>query len=56
MSFYVKSIGAAKDEAIDAIRPQIINAIMGQKREQILGDYFARLRDNADINIIRMPE
>ena len=56
MSFYVKSIVAAKDEAIDAIRPQIINAIMGQKREQVLGDYFARLRDNADINIIRMPE
>jgi parvulin-like peptidyl-prolyl isomerase len=56
MSFYVKSIVHAKDEPLDAVRPQIINAIMGQKREQILSDYFARLRDNADINIIRMPK
>jgi hypothetical protein len=29
---------------------------MAEKREAILSDYFARLRDNADINIIRMPE
>jgi len=56
MSFYIKSVVHAKDEALDAVRPQIINAILGQKREQILSDYFARLRDNADINIIRMPE
>lgn len=56
MSFYVKSVTGAQDEDIESVRPQIINAIMGQKREQILSDYFARLRDNADINIIRMPE
>jgi peptidyl-prolyl cis-trans isomerase SurA len=56
MSFYVKSVTAAQDEDIESVRPQIVNAIMGQKREQILSDYFARLRDNADINIIRMPE
>ena len=56
MSFYVNSVKMAKDMDLATIRPQIINAIMMKKREQVLSDYFARLRDNADINIIRMPE
>lgn len=56
MSFYLKSVASSKKENLQTVRPQIINAILEQKRQQILSDYFARLRDNADINIIRMPE
>ena len=55
MSFYIKSVESAKDAGFDSIKTQLINAIMADKREAILSDYFARLRDNADINIIRMP-
>jgi hypothetical protein len=56
MSFYIRSVTAAKDVGLKSMKAQVINAIMGEKREAILSDYFARLRDNADINIIRMPE
>ncbi len=53
MSFYMKEIESAKEGGLESVRNQIINSIMGEKREQILGDYFARLRHNADINVIR---
>jgi parvulin-like peptidyl-prolyl isomerase len=56
MSFYVKSLETAKEVGLDGVKTQIINLIMGKKREQVLGDYFARLRSNADIKIIRMPK
>ena len=56
MSFYIKSIESVKEGDINAVRNQIINALMASKREQVLSDYFAKLRDSADINIIRMPE
>ena len=56
MSFYINSVKMAKNINLESIRPQIINAIMMKKREQVLTDYFARLRNNANINIIRMPE
>ncbi len=56
MSFYIKSVTSAKDAGFESVRMQITNALMAEKREAILSDYFARLRENADINIIRMPE
>ncbi len=56
MSFYIKSVESAKDTGVESMKPQIINTIMIEKREAILSDYFARLRDNADINIVRVPE
>ncbi len=56
MSFYVKEIESASEGGIQSVKNQIINSIMAEKREQVLGDYFARLRHNADINIIRMPK
>ncbi|MEA3371644.1 MAG: peptidyl-prolyl cis-trans isomerase [Campylobacterota bacterium] len=56
MSFYIKEIASAKEGGVESMRNQITNSIMAEKREQVLGDYFARLRHNADINIIRMPE
>ena len=56
MSFYINSVKMAKDMDLESIKPQIINAIMSKKREEVLTEYFARLRDNADIRIIRMPK
>ncbi|MEO1938525.1 MAG: peptidylprolyl isomerase [Sulfurimonas sp.] len=56
MSFYVKSLEQPKEISIDDVRNEIINAIMQQKREAVLNDYFARLRDNAEIKTLRMPE
>jgi len=56
MSFYIKSVTKSKEADLKSLKPQIINVIMAQKREAVLSDYFARLRDNADINIIRQPK
>lgn len=56
MSFYVKEIESAATGGIESVRNQIVNSIMAEKREQVLGNYFARLRHNADINVIREVE
>ncbi len=53
MSFYMKEIESAKEGGLESVRNQIINSMMAEQREQVLGDYFARLRHNADINVIR---
>jgi len=56
MSFYIKEIETAKEAGFRTIRNQVVNLIMGDKREQVLSDYFARLEGNAEIKIIRMPK
>lgn len=56
ISFYLKDIEAAKESGYESSKNKIINMIMAEQREQVLGDYFARLRHNADIKTIRMPE
>jgi len=53
MSFYMKEIESAKEGGLESVRNQILNSIMAEQREQVLGDYFAKLRHNADINVIR---
>jgi parvulin-like peptidyl-prolyl isomerase len=53
MSFYIKEIESAKETGLDSVRNQIMNMIAAEQREQVLGDYFARLRHNADIKMIR---
>ncbi len=55
MSFYLKEKGASGEPDLEALRPQISNALMGQERETILKDYFDRQRLNADIKVIRLP-
>ncbi len=52
-SFYLKDIESSTEQSIDDVKNQIINMIMGEAREQVLSDYFARLKDNADIKILR---
>jgi len=53
VSFYVKSIEKSDESKLSDVKNQIINEIMAKQREQVLSDYFARLRNNADINMIR---
>lgn len=53
MSFYIKEIESAKETGLESVRNQIMNLIAAEQREQVLGDYFARLRHNADIKMIR---
>lgn len=55
-SFFLQEKHDVVSQPVDAVRDQIRQAIMAQKREQVLNDYFARLRLNADIQIIRMPK
>ncbi|EDZ62820.1 hypothetical protein SMGD1_1080 [Sulfurimonas gotlandica GD1] len=53
MSFYIKEIESAKETGLDSVRNQIVNMITAEQREQVLGDYFARLRHNAELKMIR---
>lgn len=55
MSFYMRDKQNVVTENIDSVRPQISNAILGEKRNQVLNDYFTRLRLSADIKVIRLP-
>ena len=56
MSFYLKEKGKTSIPELSLIRPQISNALMQQKRESILKDYFDRQKLNADIKVIRLPQ
>jgi len=55
MSFYMRDKINVVTENIEAVRPQIANAILGEKRNQVLNDYFTRLRLSADIKVLRLP-
>ena len=55
MSFYMKDKQNLITENLDSVRPQITNTIMGEKRNQVLNDYFTRLRLSAEIKILRLP-
>lgn len=53
MSFYMVEAKKPQASSYEDVKNQISNAVMGQKREQVLSEYFARLRGNADIQIVR---
>lgn len=55
MSFYMKDKINVVTENLDSIRPEIANAILAEKRNQVLNDYFTRLRLSADIKVLRLP-
>lgn len=56
MSFYIREKNNVITETLESVRPQISNAILGEKRNQVLNDYFTRLRLSADIQVMRLPE
>ena len=53
MTFYIEKRGPTQEVDIQKLRPLIVNAIMNQKRKEILDDYFAKLKDSADIKTLR---
>lgn len=55
MSFYMRDKQNVVTESLDSVRPQIANAIIGEKRNQVLNDYFTKLRLSADIKVLRLP-
>ncbi len=55
VSFFLKEIKAPSSVEYEGVKNQITNLIMSEKREQVLSDYFARLRNGTDIKIIREP-
>lgn len=56
ISFYLKNTNMENEVSINELKNEIINILIAQMREKVLGDYFARLKDNAEINIIRMVD
>lgn len=56
MSFYVVQKNEINTPSLELIRPQVENKIMQDKREHILNDHFQRMRLNADIKVLRLPE
>ena len=55
VSFYMRDKQNIITENIDSVRPQISNMIMGERRNQVLNDYFTRLRLSSDIKVFRLP-
>jgi len=55
VSFYLKEIKMPSSVDYESVKNQIANLVMSDKREQVLSDYFARLRNSTDIKIIREP-
>jgi len=56
VSFYVKDVESLKEGGYESVKNELINAIMEEKRELVLSDYFARLQHNAQIRKIRSVE
>jgi hypothetical protein len=55
ISFFIQEKSDTKALPLDAVREQISNVLMGEKRQQVLNDYFTRLQLTADVKILRLP-
>ncbi len=55
MTFFVKEKSQAQVDTPEAYTAEVSAAILADKRAQILNDYFSRLRLNADIKTLRLP-
>ncbi len=56
MAFYVLRKNEINTPPLELIRSQVENKIMEANREHILNDHFQRMRVNADIKVLRLPE
>ena len=56
MTFYIVKKKGMNTPPLSLIRTQVENKIMENKREQILGEHFQRMRENANIKVLRLPE
>lgn len=55
MSLFIKEVLESTQGSFYAQKENILNEYMSEKREQILGDFFEKLRHNAEITIVRLP-
>lgn len=56
MSFYVMQKNDISTPSLEHIRRQVENSLMEEKREQILNEHFQRMREKADVKVLRLPE
>lgn len=56
ITFFVKEKKDVTTESLESIKHHVKNAILNEKRNQVLNDYFTRLRLEADIKILRLPK
>jgi len=56
MAFYVLRKNELNSPSLEVIRPQVQNQMVQANREQILNDHFQRMRLNADVKVLRLPE
>ncbi len=56
MAFYIIEKKELNTPPLDLVRNQLQANIMDKKREQVLSDHFQRMRVNADIKVLRLPE
>lgn len=56
MAFYIMSKNEINTPALSLIQDQIQASIMNKKRDQVLSEHFQRMRINADIKVLRLPE
>ena len=56
ISFYVQEKTDVQTVPLETVRSQITNILMGEKREQVLNDYFSRLQITADVKVLRLPQ
>jgi hypothetical protein len=54
--FFVQEKNGSQATTLESVRGRIENVLMGEKRQQVLNDYFSRLQLTADIRVIRLPE
>ncbi|MEA1920957.1 MAG: peptidyl-prolyl cis-trans isomerase, partial [Campylobacterota bacterium] len=56
MSFFIQDKAQQTMLPFEKVQSQVNGALMQERRQQVLNDYFMRLRMNADIEIIRLSE
>lgn len=56
MAFYIVKKNDISTPPLSLLRTQVENKIMENKREQILGEHFQRMRVNVNIKVLRLPK
>lgn len=56
MAFYILKKNELNTPPLELIRPQVEDKIMQEKRDHILNEHFQRMRINAEIKVLRLPE
>ena len=55
MMFFITKKAKPSNVNFEDVKNQVLNAVMMEKRVNILDDYFAKLKDSAKIKVIRLP-